>query len=103
MISRSASDNQYLVQAKRHCLERQSAKPSEERPEAPDRYEQIILKIREVLNQGGDGNFYILAPKLWEPGIRAKAVMLHCWFSRMDKQCSLTQASWSVESMWSPC
>ena len=38
MISRSASDNQYLVQAKRHCLERQGAKPSEERPEAPDRY-----------------------------------------------------------------
>ena len=73
MISRSASDNQYLVQAKRHCLERQSAKPSEERPEAPDRYEQIILKIREILDQGGDGNFYILAPKLWEPGIRAKS------------------------------
>ena len=73
MISRSASDNQYLVQAKRHCLERQSAKPSEERPEAPDRYEQIILKIREVLDQGGDGKFYILAPKLWEPGIRAKS------------------------------
>ena len=73
MISRSASDNQYLVQAKRHCVERQSAKPSEERPEAPDRYEQIILKIRQVLDQGGDGNFYILAPKLWEPGIRAKS------------------------------
>lgn len=103
MISRSASDNQYLVQAKRHCLERQSAKPSEERPEAPDRYEQIILKIREVLNQGGDGNFYILAPKLWEPGIRAKSGDATLLVSRMDKQCSLTQASWSVESMWSPC
>ena len=25
------------------------------------------------MDQGGDGNFYILAPKLWEPGIRAKS------------------------------
>ncbi len=103
MISRSASDNQYLVQAKRHCLERQSAKPSEERPEAPDRYEQIILKIREVLDQGGDGSSTFWHPNCGSRESGRKVVMLHCWFSRMDKQCSLTQASWSVESMWSPC
>ena len=73
MISRSASDNQHLVQAKRHCLGTQRAETPEVRSNAPDRYEQIILKVREVLDQGGDGNFYILAPKLWEPGIRAKS------------------------------
>ena len=73
MISRSASDNQYLVQAKRHCLGIQTPETPEEVPISPDRYEQIVLKIREVLDKGGDGNLYILAPKLWEPGIRAKS------------------------------
>ena len=73
MISRSASDNQYLVQARRYCLGTQSTKTPEIRQKSLDRYEQIIRKVREVLDQGGDGNFYILAPKLWEPGIRAKS------------------------------
>ena len=94
MISPSASDNQYLVQARRYCLGTQSTKTPEIRQKSLDRYEQIIRKVREVLDQGGDGGSR-------ESG--RKAVMLHCWFSRMDKQCSLTQASWSVESMWSPC
>ena len=73
MISRSASDNQYLVQAKRHCLGTPGTETPEVRSKSPDRYEQIILKVREVLDQGGDGKFYILVPKLWEPGIRAKS------------------------------
>lgn len=70
-ISRSASDNQYLVEAKRLCLGKQETELPKEKP--LDRYGQIILKVREVLDKGGDGRFYILAPKLWEPGIRAKS------------------------------
>ena len=74
LISMTASDNRCLLGAEREYLGAtgMAGAAVSEKQKPSDQYEQIIQCARRALSYGGDGNLYLLTPRLTEPGIRAK-------------------------------
>lgn len=69
LISVAASENRFLLAAELQCG--REDKPGEEIQTA-NRYGEIVGQVRDVLKKGGDGNLYLLTPRLTQMGIRAK-------------------------------